>query len=137
MEIQASFPIRLIAYARDYKKCPKLDEPRFRINADSQFSLSKSESIRDFKSELIAQLFLRSGVPHVRDFLIRFFTALLLPTPTPLFLSLPQGVELRLPLTPLDNRTPGRPTTKLPCPQWSITTVGWFLSFITTGAMQV
>ncbi|GBM92683.1 hypothetical protein AVEN_39958-1 [Araneus ventricosus] len=58
-----------------------------------------------------------------RASLIRFFTALLVPTPTP-FLSLPQGVELRLPFTPLDNRTPGRPTTKLSCPQWSIPTVG-------------
>ncbi|GBM44406.1 hypothetical protein AVEN_139040-1 [Araneus ventricosus] len=72
-----------------------------------------------------------------RASLIRFFTALFVPAPTPPFLSLPQGVELRLPFTPLDNRTPGGPTTKLPCPQWSIPTVGWFLSFITTGAIQV
>ncbi|GBL91214.1 hypothetical protein AVEN_195108-1 [Araneus ventricosus] len=72
-----------------------------------------------------------------RASLIRFFTALLVPTPTPSFLSLPQGVELRLPFTPLDNQTPGRPTIKLPCPQWSIPTVGWFLSFITTGAIQI
>ncbi|GBN70894.1 hypothetical protein AVEN_2631-1 [Araneus ventricosus] len=71
-----------------------------------------------------------------RASLIRFFTALLVPTPTPPFLFLPQGVELRLPFTLLDNRNPGRPTTKLPCPQWSIPTLGWFLSFITKGAVQ-
>ncbi|GBM59780.1 hypothetical protein AVEN_6654-1 [Araneus ventricosus] len=46
-------------------------------------------------------------------------------------------VELRLLSTPLDNRTPERPTTKLPCSQLSIPTVGWFLSFLTTGAIQV
>ncbi|GBL88337.1 hypothetical protein AVEN_103003-1 [Araneus ventricosus] len=72
-----------------------------------------------------------------RASLIGFFTALLVPTPTLPFLSLPQEVEPRLPFTPLDNQTPERPTTKVPCPQWSIPTVGWFLSFITIGVMQV
>ncbi|GBN05027.1 hypothetical protein AVEN_127398-1 [Araneus ventricosus] len=45
------------------------------------------------------------------------------------FHPLPQGVDLRLPFTPLDNRLPGRPTTKPPYSQWSTPTVGKVLEF--------
>ncbi|GBN08310.1 hypothetical protein AVEN_181034-1 [Araneus ventricosus] len=92
-----------------------------------------SELIRDFKSELITQL--RCLKPRSR-----LPKSVLYRSPRSNFkiplLSLPQGVELRLPFTPLDNYTQGRPTTKLPCSQWPIPTVGWYLSFLTTGAIQ-
>ncbi|GBM49036.1 hypothetical protein AVEN_153551-1 [Araneus ventricosus] len=46
-------------------------------------------------------------------------------------------MELRLPFTPPDNRLPGRPTTELPFSQWSTSTVGRFLGFLITGAIQI
>ncbi|GBN58324.1 hypothetical protein AVEN_145549-1 [Araneus ventricosus] len=96
----------------------------------SQRSVSTSELIRDFKSELIRQLFLRFGIwkPSSR-LLNRFFTALLFLNSTFRFYPLLQGVEHRLPFTPLDNRTPGRSTTNLPCFQRSNPTVGKVLEF--------
>ncbi|GBM84863.1 hypothetical protein AVEN_20891-1 [Araneus ventricosus] len=110
----------------------------FGILPISQCSLSKSELIRDFKSELITQLFLCSVVRKPRSRLLnRFFSALLVSNSTFRFQPLPQGVELRFPFTPLDNRLPGRPTTKLQYSQRSTPTVGRFLSFLTTGAIQM
>ncbi|GBM34317.1 hypothetical protein AVEN_16417-1 [Araneus ventricosus] len=96
----------------------------------SRCLLPKSELIRDFKSELITQLFsaLRSLKPKFEtpnSVLSPFF----LLHSTFRFYPLPQGVELRLPFTPLDNSTPGRPTTNLPRSQWSNPTVGKVLGF--------
>ncbi|GBN30165.1 hypothetical protein AVEN_213966-1 [Araneus ventricosus] len=102
----------------------------FGIVPISQCLLPKSELIRDFKSDLITQLFsaLRSlktqfetpkSILHRAHFLNSTFR----------FYPLPQGGELRLPFTPLANRTPGRTTSNLPCFQWSTPTVGKVLEF--------
>ncbi|GBM91627.1 hypothetical protein AVEN_271280-1 [Araneus ventricosus] len=86
----------------------------------SQYLLPKSELIRDFKSELITQLF-----SALRGLKTKFETN----KSVLRFYPLPQGLELRLPFTPLDNSLPGRPTTKSPDSQWSTPTVGKVLAF--------
>ncbi|GBM62205.1 hypothetical protein AVEN_267875-1 [Araneus ventricosus] len=103
----------------------------FGILPISRCLLPKSELIRDFKSELITQLF-----SALRSLKTKFETpkSVLHRAPFSLhstfrFYPLPQGVDLRLPFTPLDNRTHGPPTTNLPCSQWSNPTVGKVLEF--------
>ncbi|GBN66805.1 hypothetical protein AVEN_220845-1 [Araneus ventricosus] len=136
--IESSFePGTLWSRSRDLATWPSWPVEEQRIHYKSVRCLSPNKFgtlIQRWSQSSFAPL--ETETPF-RASLIRFFAALLVPTPTPPFLSLHQGVELRLPFTPLDNRTPRRPTTKLPCPQWSIPTVGWLLSFITTGAIQV
>ncbi|GBM89186.1 hypothetical protein AVEN_47789-1 [Araneus ventricosus] len=90
---------------RDYQECSQVDEPRVRRMPIPRSSLLKSEFIRDFQSELITQLssVLRSLKPSSRLLMPFFFR----PSSNIPFYSSLQGVELRLPCTPLDNGTPG------------------------------
>ncbi|GBM57907.1 hypothetical protein AVEN_237788-1 [Araneus ventricosus] len=102
----------------------------FGIVPISQCLLPKSELIRDFKSEIIAQLFsalrsLKTKFEIPQSVLHRAPLSQLNIPSHPLL----RGVELRLPFTPLYNRTPGRLTTNLPCFQWSNPTVGKVLEF--------
>ncbi|GBN00273.1 hypothetical protein AVEN_92750-1 [Araneus ventricosus] len=98
----------LSAYTRDYKECSQFDEPRVQKIADFSVFAPKSELIRDFKSELMTQLFF--GAPESETKFEppkRFFTALLVLHSAFCFYPLPLRVELRLPSAPLGNRTPG------------------------------